>query len=65
MSKKKIVEGSCPSCGNPSSVKLYDLCYGNSSTPYATDIAMCDDCGEDEIKIRKINNRRFKIVGKR
>lgn len=64
MSKKKVVEGRCPSCGNPSTVKLYNLHYGNSKIPYAKDIAICDDCGEDEIEIRKINNRRFKIVGR-
>lgn len=64
MSKKKIVEGSCPSCGNPSTIKLCDLYYGNSRIPYAKDIPICDICGEDGIEIRKVNNRRFKIVGK-
>ena len=64
MVKKKIVEGSCPSCGNLSSVKLYDLYHGNNKIPYAKDVAICDDCGEDEIEIRKVNNRRFKIIGK-
>ena len=64
MVKKKIVEGSCLSCGNLSSVKLYDLYHGNNKIPYAKDVAICDDCGEDEIEIRKVNNRRFKIIGK-
>lgn len=64
MSNKKKVEGCCPSCGKPNSVKLFDLYYGNSKLPYARQVPICNDCDEDEIEIRKINNRRFKIIGK-
>ena len=64
MSRVKKVEGECPSCGKLNSIMLFDLYYNNNKYPYARDIPICDNCDEDEILIRKINNRRFKVIGK-
>lgn len=65
MKKKIKIQGICPYCGAKDSIDLYDYYYGNySNKPYAEDIPVCRVCGSDEIEIRKINNRRYKIVGK-
>lgn len=55
------IEGKCPSCGLSNSVKFCDLYYVNNKLPYAVDIPICSNCLEDEIQVRKINNRRYKI----
>ena len=64
MSNVKIIKGNCPYCGSKDSVRFFDLYYNNNKVPYAKDVPICSDCDSDEIEIRKINNRRFEVVGK-
>ena len=64
MSKIKKVEGNCPYCSAKNKIILCDYYYTNCKEPFATDVARCEICGNDEIEIRKINNRRYKVVGK-
>lgn len=64
MYRSKIIEGVCPYCGSKNSIYFCDYHYGNNKIPYATDVPVCSECGADEIEIRKINNRRFKVIGK-
>lgn len=64
MSKYKLIEGNCPYCNSTNSVRFCDLHYGNNKVPYATGVPVCSKCNVNEIEVRKINNRRFKIVGR-
>lgn len=64
MVKKKVIDGNCPYCGEKNSVRLTDYCYVRENTPFAKDVPLCSNCGNDEIELRKINNRRYKILGK-
>ena len=63
-SKAIKIEGICPYCGAKESVMFVDYCYGNSEIPYARNIPFCKKCDNDEIQLRKINNRRYKVAGK-
>lgn len=62
-SKIKKIEGLCPYCGAKNSVKFVDCYYMNNAKPYAKSVPICDECAGDGIMLRKINNRRYKIVG--
>lgn len=62
-SKKVKIEGNCPYCNQKNSIIFIDHYYYNSRIPYATDIPTCSKCNNDGIEIRKINNRRYKVVG--
>lgn len=62
--KKYRIDGNCPYCGAKDSVRFADYYYGESKYPYAKNIPVCKICDLDEIEIRKINNRRYKVVGK-
>lgn len=64
MSKKVKIEGSCPYCNSKNTIKMVDYYYSNNNLPYATNVPTCIECDNDEIEIRKINNRRYKVVGK-
>lgn len=65
MSSKKIkIEGICPYCGEKDCIRLTDYYYCNNKIPYAKNVPLCEKCSNDEIEIRKINNRRYKVVGK-
>lgn len=62
MKKNKVIQGNCPYCGAKDTVKFMDYYQGQEL--YYKDLPTCSSCLNDEIKIRKINNRRYKIVGK-
>ena len=64
MGNKKKIQGTCPYCGAKDNFKLCDCYYAGSNKPYATNVTVCFNCENDEIEIRKINNRRYKVVGK-
>lgn len=63
MAKVIKIQGNCPYCNEKDSVKFTDFYYSNNIKPYAKDIPMCVKCDNDYIEVRKINNRRYKIVG--
>lgn len=63
-SKKVKIDGVCPYCGTKNSIRLTNYYYGNSTIPYMVNVPVCSACDNDEIEIRKVNNRRYKIVGK-
>lgn len=65
MASKKIkIDGVCPYCGAKDNIRLTNYYYGNSLTPYMVNVPACNVCENDEIEIRKVNNRRYKVVGK-
>lgn len=55
------IEGLCPNCGRSNSIMFVDLYYTNEPNPFAIDMPMCQGCCYDEIRVRKINNRRYKV----
>lgn len=55
------IQGKCPSCGQMDSIIFTDLYYCNEKYPYAEDVPICTKCHYDEIRVRKINNRRYKV----
>lgn len=63
-SKKIKIEGCCPYCKTKNSIRFVDCYYNNHNTPYAKNVAMCSRCENDEIEVKKINNRRYKVKGK-
>lgn len=65
MSKDRpVVKGICPYCGTRDSITLVNYHHGTNSIPYATNVPLCSICDNDSIELRKINNRRYKVVGK-
>lgn len=59
MQKVKI-QGKCPYCKTDDSVVFVDHYYAGESAHY-TGLPTCRNCGNDEIRVRKINNRRYKV----
>ena len=65
MSNKPKIQGTCPYCG-AKKVKFTDQVWyidGNYNHTNKN-VPMCGACDNDEIEIRKINNRRYQVVGK-
>lgn len=63
-SKKDIkIQGKCPRCGLEGTVKFVDhIHYIDGIRSHSCeDLPTCTNCDEDEIRIRKINNRRYKV----
>lgn len=58
------ISGKCPYCEKKDTIILANFYYGNNKYPYATNVPMCSVCGNDEIELRKVNNRRYKVAGK-
>lgn len=55
------MQGKCPVCERNNTVEFRDLYYCNERHPYVKDVPVCNKCWYDEIRIRKINNRRYKM----
>lgn len=64
VSKKIKIEGVCPYCKTKDHIRFVDYYYENNNIPYARNIPVCSKCDNDGIEIRKINNRRYKVIGK-
>lgn len=58
---KVKIEGVCPNCGASDKVGFADLYYTNEPKPFAINMPICSNCHYDEIRLRKINNRRYKV----
>lgn len=64
MSNKPKIEGVCPYCGK-GKVKFCTQDHSNGKgIAMRYNVPMCEECWSDDIEIRKINNRRYKVVGK-
>lgn len=66
MSKRVKIDGKCPYCGTRNKFKYCDLQDFDGST-IKKDIIVCMECLAidylfEDIKLRKINNRRSKVV---
>lgn len=64
MIRKKVIQGKCPYCNTRNSVILIDYYHVINNIPYAKDVPLCEVCDNDCIELRKVNNRRYIIVGK-
>lgn len=58
------IEGKCPYCNCNDSVVFTNYYHEHSKVPYQVNVPFCNKCWNDEIAVRKINNRRYKIIGK-
>lgn len=62
LKKNKVIQGCCLYCGSKNTVVFMDHYQGKEL--YYKDLPTCTSCSNDEVEVRKINNRRYKVVGK-
>ena len=65
MIRKRKIQGKCPCC-DAEKVNFADHIHyiNNQPSHIHNEIPTCAECGNDEIQIRKINNRRYKVIDK-
>lgn len=63
-SKKVKIDGVCPYCEAKDSIRFTNYYHEHSRVPFQVNVPACNVCDNDEIEIRKVNNRRCKVIGK-
>lgn len=56
------IKGNCPVCGLETIVMVTYVHYINGRCSHQYTIPICMDCGNDEIEVRQINHRRYKVI---
>lgn len=63
MKSKVKIQGRCPDCGKQGCIVIGDVrVYWNGELSHIhRNLPCCTNCDYDTIRLRKINNRRYKV----